>query len=80
MVPRGRTFLEAHMAYVLALYAGEQAHKLELVSVTTDPDLTRDFARRMLTRKPDPDLDPARAAVEAGRREALRMVLDEEGT
>ena len=65
------------MAFYLALYEGTGLHNLELVEVSNDQGLTRDFAHRMLERRSTPNLDTASGAIHEGRRRALEVVADE---
>jgi len=69
----------ARDSYLVALFLGSSPREMDLVGVSTDPDLTRGVARAMLDR-PGRSTSPARAAVDAGRREALRQVLDDDTT
>lgn len=64
------------MANILALYRGETLGSARLVAVSTDPDLVARFADELLDHGAD-SRDPVAAAVEEGRRTALRLVRDE---
>lgn len=61
----------------LALYRGESVGSAQLVAVSADPDLVREFADRLLASDRDGPGDPVTDAVDEGRREALKLVRDE---
>lgn len=65
------------MASFIALYRGESVATAELLVVTSDPTIVRDFADRMLDEPPPPTADPAVAAKHEGRRRGLEVVRDE---
>jgi len=51
-----------------------------MVAVTIDPGLVAEFSRRLLRENAEaPDDDPATAAIENGRRRALRLIAQEAG-
>ena len=61
------------MTSFLALYRGESIASARLVAVTAEPQLVRDFARRMLAKSEgQPDL--VLSELEKGRRRALELV------
>lgn len=55
------------MTVFIALYRGETVSGAQLVAVTADPALVRDFAARLITDDPKPEED---------RRDGLRLVGD----
>jgi hypothetical protein len=63
--------------FVVALYEASGVHDFELLDVSTDPELTREFAMRMLRKPTTPDPKTARARIDEARREALRSVARE---
>ena len=68
------------MANFLALYRGQTIGSAQLVAVSTDPDVVARFADELLEDRGENPHDPVAAAVEEGRRTALRLVRDEVGT
>ena len=64
----------------LALYRGRSVADAKLVAVSADPGVVADFATRLLNRtapEDDDEEDPVLAAIEGGRRRALRLVSRE---
>ena len=63
------------MRSFVALYRGPTVSEARLVSASSDPALVAHVAERLLE-KPLED-DDVLAPIDAGRRQALRLVLDE---
>jgi hypothetical protein len=61
----------------LALYRGDSVSAAKLVALTAEPELVRDFAKRMLD-EPERETDPVTRALERGRRRALEVVRSTE--
>ena len=57
------------MTAFIALYRGETVSGAQLVAVTADPGLVRDFTARLITDDPKPEED---------RRDGLRLVEEKE--
>lgn len=57
------------MTAFIALYRGETVSAAQLIAVTADPTLVRDFAAKLVSDNPGPDEDRRRdlRLVEAGR-------------
>lgn len=57
------------MTTFIALYRGETVSEAQLIAVTADPRLVRDFAAKLVSDNPEPDEDRRRdlRLVEAGR-------------
>jgi hypothetical protein len=67
------------MGAIVALYAGDTISSARLIIASGDPQLVAYVAETLLRFEPEEaatDPDPA-AALEAGRRRALRLVRDE---
>jgi hypothetical protein len=69
--------MEVSMTQFLALYGGRTVNNSELLALSADPLLVREFATRLLERAPEPPEDPAVRNIEEGRRKALELVRDE---
>ncbi len=56
------------MTSFIALYRGETVSAAQLIAVTADPTLVRDFAAKLVSDNPEPDEDHRRdlRLVEAG--------------
>lgn len=65
------------MTSFLALYRGDSVATAELVTISADPEVVRDFADRMLSERGSGSADPALDAIDRGRRDALELVRDE---
>lgn len=65
------------MTSFLALYRGDSVATADLVTLTADPEIVRDFADRMLSNPPPRTGDPARDAIRDGRTRALELVKDD---
>ena len=63
-------------ASFLALYRGQTIGAAEMVAVTAEPEVVRDFAARLLDRSEQPEPDAVLRELERGRRVALRLVRD----
>jgi hypothetical protein len=61
----------------LALYRGESVSTAKLVALTADPELVRDFARRLLQEPQDQQPDVVVQELEHGRRRALELIRSE---
>jgi hypothetical protein len=64
------------MTDFLALYSGKTVNNSEVVAISADPTLVRDFAERLLGEPREPAKTPAVASIERGRRGALQAVRD----
>ncbi len=64
------------MTTLIAIYRGDSIASARLVYVSADPVLAADIATRLLGDHPASP-DPAVAAVEQGRRQALRVIRAE---
>ena len=60
----------------LALYRGESIEDTKLISLTSDPDIVKDFAVRLLANQKQTN-DPVLRVAQAGTDEALRRVAGE---
>ena len=65
------------MASFLALYRGETIGSARLVAATTDTEIVRDFAERMLSQPEEQEADTVLRELELGRRRALGLVRDD---
>ena len=66
------------MASFLALYRGETIGAAKIVTVSADPELVADFAKRMLARPEQcATPDTVLSELEQGRRRALEAVRNE---
>lgn len=65
------------MTSFLALYRGDSVATADLITLTADPEVVRDFADRMLSNPPPRTGDPARDAIRGGRVRALELVRDD---
>jgi hypothetical protein len=63
----------------IALYRGETIGSARLVAATTDFEIVRDFAERMLSVPEGQEPDAVLRELELGRRRALRLVQDDTG-
>jgi hypothetical protein len=61
----------------LALYRGESVSTAKLVALIADPELVRDFARRLLQEPQDQQPDVVVQELEHGRRRALELIRSE---
>jgi hypothetical protein len=66
------------LASFIALYHGETIGAAKLVATTTDPELVRDFADRLLAKPREQEQDAVLQELENGRRRALRLVRNED--
>ena len=64
------------MASFIALYRGETIGSARLVAATTDFEIVRDFAERMLSLPEGQEPDAVLRELELGRRRALHLVRD----
>ena len=68
------------MLTYIAVYRGKTMATARMVAVDTTPSLIADVSRRLLEKRRDADeSDPAVAAIENGRLEALRAIAREAG-
>ncbi|HEX5504880.1 MAG TPA: hypothetical protein VFW96_19840 [Thermomicrobiales bacterium] len=67
------------MPSLIALYRGGSIGSAQIVAVSADPTIVADFAERLLGRPipDDAEEDPPLAAIERGRRRALRLIARE---
>jgi hypothetical protein len=65
------------LASFIALYRGETIGSARLVMATTDSEIVRDFAERMLSQSEEQEPDAILRELELGRRRALRLVRDD---
>ena len=65
------------MASFIALYRGETIGSARLVAATTDFEIVRDFAERMLSLPEGQEPDAVLRELELGRRRALHLVRDD---
>ena len=65
------------MTSFIALYRGETIGSARLVAATTDFEIVRDFAERMLSVPEGQEPDAVLRELELGRRRALRLVQDD---
>jgi hypothetical protein len=61
----------------IALYRGETIGSARLVTATTDFEIVRDFADRMLSVPEGQEPDAVLRELELGRRRALHLVRDD---
>ena len=65
------------MTSFIALYRGETIGSARLVAATTDFEIVRDFAERMLSQPEEQEPDAILRELELGRRRALKLVRSE---
>lgn len=63
------------MNTLIAIYRGQTVADARLIAVTADPHLVT-FVLERLLEEDDPSADPASRALDIGRREALRTILE----
>jgi hypothetical protein len=61
----------------LALYSGTTVNSSEVLALSADPRIVKEFATRLLEQPPTVSGDPAVVSIEEGRRKALEVVRDE---
>jgi hypothetical protein len=61
----------------IALYRGKTVASAKIIAVCADADLVADFAARMLHRPEDTEGDSVVRSLDAGRRQALRLITEE---
>ena len=69
------------MAGFVALYSGSRIDNAKLLAVSCDPDTVRRFAAELLDSplySQDTDADPVSNALNSGKRQALRLVCEQE--
>jgi hypothetical protein len=66
------------MTAFLALYAGASVNNSEVLALTADPQIVRDFAGRMLDKPPKVSRDAAVVSIQEGQRKALEVVRGEQ--
>jgi len=64
------------MSEFLVMYSGATVNSSEIVAITANPSVVRDFARRMLDEPAPRKTTPAASSIEGGRRGALELVRD----
>ena len=67
------------MISFVALYRGDSVASARLVAVSSDDEIVRRTVE-MLELRADAESDPALGALRNGRREALRIIRDDEGS
>jgi hypothetical protein len=60
----------------LALYSGATVNSSEVLALSADPRIVKEFAARLLEQPPTVTEDPAVVSIEEGRRKALESVRD----
>src|SRR4051794_33320291 len=65
------------MTNFIALYRGETVGSAKIIAVSADTDLVADLAARMLHRQEEIAGDPIVHSLDAGRRQALRLIAEE---
>ncbi len=65
------------MTNFIALYRGETVSSAKIIAVSADTHLVADFAARMLHREEETEADPIVRSLDAGRRQALRLIAEE---
>ncbi len=65
------------MTNFIALYRGETVGSAKIVAVSADADLIADFATQMLNRREETEDDPVVRSLDAGRKQALRLIAEE---
>jgi hypothetical protein len=65
------------LASFIALYRGETIGSSRLVAATTDSEIVREFAERMLSQPEEQEPDAILRELELGRRRALHLVRSE---
>ncbi len=65
------------MSQFVALYSGAKVNSSEILALSADPRIVREFAARLLKQPPKISEDPAIVSIEEGRRKALEVVRDE---
>ncbi len=61
----------------VALYRGETVGSAKIIAVSADADLVADFSARMLHHQEGTEGDPVVHSLDAGRRQALRLIAEE---
>jgi len=61
----------------VAIYTGDTIATARLIAASADPSLVQYVATRLLDHGSESD-DPATAAVDLGRRNALRLIVEQE--
>ena len=65
------------MSQFVALYSGATVNSSEILALSADPRIVREFAAHLLEQPPKISEDPAVVSIEEGRRKALEVVRDE---
>jgi hypothetical protein len=68
---------EVSVSQFVALYSGATVNSSEILALSADPRIVREFAARLLEQPPKISEDPAVVSIEEGRRKALEVVRDE---
>jgi hypothetical protein len=68
---------EVSVSQFVALYSGATVNSSEILALSADPRIVREFAARLLEQPPRISDDPAVVSIEEGRRKALEVVRDE---
>jgi len=66
------------MGQFLALYSGATVNSSEVLALSADPRIVKEFAARLLEQPPAVSKDPAVVSIEEGRRRALEVVRDDQ--
>jgi hypothetical protein len=64
------------MSQFLALYSGATVNSSEVLALSADPRIVKEFAARLLEQPPMVSEDPTVTSIEEGRRKALEVVRD----
>lgn len=65
------------MTSFVAIYRGQTVADAKLVAVSADPSLVAEVSSRIMQAQDIESRDPVIARVEAGKREALRLIKQE---
>ncbi len=65
------------MSQFVALYGGATVNSSEILALSADPRIVRDFAARLLEQPPRISEDPAVVSIEEGRCRTLEIVRAE---
>ena len=65
------------MVSFLTLYRGRTLEDAQLVAISTNDRIIKDFAERLLRERDNDEPDPALNAIHQGKRHALRIIKKE---
>ena len=65
------------MVSFLTLYRGRTLEDAQLVAISTNDRIIKDFAERLLRERDNDEPDPALKAIRQGKRHALRIIKKE---